>query len=182
MRYWIAPLLPLILILSSCATNNHPMAKVFQTAKSCYEKIEDRSETLLVRDQIIPGPKSDPAKRYELLNSNAVVKENQKKSLGIFIMMDKECDLALEVSLYGTPWHKPRKELNSKLHPLYDDLLFQRISIGFFNRKVDELMLENIKGMKKAKDEDMTNQAGNLWYYNNVINPPLGTGNIFIFQ
>jgi len=182
MRHLIAPMLPLILILSSCATNNHPMAKVFQNAKSCYEKIEGRPETQLVRDQIIPGPKSDPAKRYELLNSNAVVKDNQKKSLGVFIMMDKECDLASEVSFNGTPWHKPRKELNLKLHPLYDDLLSQRISIGLFNRKFDELMLEHSKGIKKAKDEDMVNQSGNLWYYNNVINPSLGSGNIFIFQ
>jgi hypothetical protein len=158
------------------------MAKVFKTSKSCYEKIEGHSETQLVRDQIIPGAKSDPAKRYELLNSNNVIKENQKKPLGIFIMMDKECDQAFEVGLIGSPWHKPRKELNLKLHALYDDLLFQRISIGFFNRKANEYLLDYSKGMIKAKDEDMANQAGNLWYYNNVINPPLGSGNIFIFR
>jgi len=170
----------IVLSIAGCGST-HPVAKIFNNSRACYANIEKQPEAKIVREQIIPAQDANPGKIYDLMNSTALITEEQKRPLAVFIMMDTDCDNQLAAALVGTPWQKPRLELNKELHAQYKGLLGGWISIGSFNTKFKALMINFAAENQKAKSEDIANQAGAMMYLNNLQNP-YGSGNIFIYQ
>jgi hypothetical protein len=167
------------ILLTGCATRPvHPIVKIMNDfANGCYADIEKQPETKIVREQIIPNQNLPPSQMYDFLNSTSKVAPNQKRALGIYVMMDIDCDKAFEVALSGTPFQKPRIEFNNQLHPLYKKLLDGDISIGEFNTRLKALFVQFDAGQRIAIQEVQMN----AFYAQQLFNP-YGSGNIFIYQ
>lgn len=173
------------ILLAGCASGSgpvHPIVKIMDDFHNgCYANIEKQPETKVVREQIIPNANLSPSQMYDFLNSTAKVAPNQKRALGIYIMMDIDCDKALEVALTGTPFNKPRADFNNQLHPLYKKLFDGDITIGEFNSRLKTLFVQFDAGQRAAAKQVQQEQALSSIYAQQLFNP-YGSGNIFIYQ
>jgi hypothetical protein len=122
----------LIAFLAGCTTLS-PVGKAYKNDEACYVEITKNSHVQRVDREIIPDPKVDPAIRYKLLNSTDRVQENQKQSLGIYIMLVQQCQDKFVIALSGTPlqkmWQKYFARRNSQMNLLYKS----DITIGEYN-------------------------------------------------
>jgi len=121
-----------VIFFTGCTTLS-PIGKAYKNNEACYVEITKNPHVQRVDRELIPDSKTDPAVRYTLLNSSDRVQDNQKQSLGIYIMLVQQCQDKFVLALSGTPlqkmWEKYFTRKNSQMN-----LLFKGdITIGEYN-------------------------------------------------
>jgi hypothetical protein len=120
------------LLLTGCAQLT-PAGKAYQKSNECFVQITKNSDVKKVDAELIPDTKTEPAIRYALLNSTDRVKEEQKQSLGIYMMLTQQCYDELVIGLYGTPLQKPWQKRIARRDSQIKLLYKGDITIGEYN-------------------------------------------------
>jgi len=123
----------MLTLIAGCAQLT-PAGKAYKKGDECLANITKTSiDVQRVDRELIPDSKTPPEIKYELLNSTERIRDDQKKSMGIYMMLVMQCQDELVINLTGTPlakaWQKRFDRVNSQMR------LLQKgdITIGEYN-------------------------------------------------
>lgn len=148
-----------------------PAGKAYKRTTECFADTTKNPHVQRVNRELIPDKKADPAFRYAMLNSTDRIQEDQKQSLGIYMMLTQQCYDEFVIGLYGTPlqkpWQKRITRYNSQVRLLYKG----DINIGEYNTadmvdtKQFEMELQSVfQVMRTESAIDQVNAA--RWFGN----------------
>jgi hypothetical protein len=129
-------LLGLLIFLAGCAQLT-PVGKAYKNNDACYVEITRNPHVQRVDRELIPDSKTDPEIRYKLLNSTDRIQEDQKQSLGIYIMLVQQCQSQFVIALSGTRLMEPWKRYFMRKNSQMNLLLKGDITVGEFNTALD---------------------------------------------
>ena len=119
-------------LVSGCAQLG-PNNMAYKRHAECYVEITKNPHVQRVDRELIPDDQVDPAIRYALLNSTDRIREDQKQSLGIYMMLTQQCNDQFVIALYGTPLQKPWQKRFARYDSQIKLLYKGDITIGEYN-------------------------------------------------